>query len=141
MVKMTLIWVKTYELPLFHTVDIAGKFKKEVTDFQGMPVKEADPKIIENLKERELFFKEELIVHEYPHCWRCDTPLLYYAIESWYVMVTKIKDRLLKNNEQIHWVPDNIKEGRFGKWLEGARDWDICSKQILGCSHSNLGMS
>ncbi len=123
---------KEYNLPLFHTVDIAGNFKKEVSDFEGIAVKEADSKIIENLKERDILFKEELITHEYPHCWRCDTPLLYYAIESWYVMVTKIKERLLKNNSQIHWVPENVKEGRFGKWLEGARDWDISRSRFWG---------
>ena len=123
---------KEHELPFFHTVDTTGKFKKEVSDFQDIFVKDADPKIIENLKERELLLKEELIVHEYPYCWRCDTPLLYYAIESWYVLVTKIKDKLIKNNEKIHWVPGHLKEGRFGKWLEGARDWDISRARFWG---------
>lgn len=123
---------KEQELPFFHTVDTTGKFKKEVTDFQNEFVKDADPKIIENLKERNLILKEELIVHEYPYCWRCDTPLLYYAIESWYVLVTKIKDKLIKNNEKINWVPSHLKEGRFGKWLEGARDWDISRSRFWG---------
>ncbi|MDD4531443.1 MAG: isoleucine--tRNA ligase [Candidatus Pacebacteria bacterium] len=123
---------KEHDLPFFHTVDTMGRFKKEVSDFQGEFVKDADPKIIENLKEREILFKEELIVHEYPYCWRCDTPLLYYAIESWYVLVTKIKDKLIKNNEKIHWVPGHLKEGRFGKWLEGARDWDISRARFWG---------
>ncbi|MFA5086036.1 MAG: isoleucine--tRNA ligase [Candidatus Paceibacterota bacterium] len=123
---------KEHDLPFFHTVDTAGRFKKEVSDFQDIFVKDADPKIIENLKERNILFKEELIVHEYPYCWRCDTPLLYYAIESWYVLVTKIKDKLLKNNEKINWVPTHLKEGRFGKWLEGARDWDISRARFWG---------
>lgn len=123
---------KEHDLPFFHTVDTAGKFKKEVEDFEGQFVKDADPKIIESLKEREILFKEELVVHEYPYCWRCDTPLLYYAIESWYVLVTKIKDKLIKNNEKIHWVPGHLKEGRFGKWLEGARDWDISRSRFWG---------
>jgi len=123
---------KEHDLPFFHTVDTAGKFKKEVSDFQEEFVKDADPKIIENLKERNLLLKEELIVHEYPYCWRCDTPLLYYAIESWYVLVTKIKDKLIKNNEKISWVPGHLKEGRFGKWLEGARDWDISRARFWG---------
>jgi isoleucyl-tRNA synthetase len=119
-------------LPFFHTVDTTGRFKKEVRDFKEEFVKDADPKIIDNLKERNLLFKEEWITHEYPYCWRCDTPLLYYAIESWYVLVTKIKDKLIKNNEKIHWVPNHLKEGRFGKWLEGARDWDISRSRFWG---------
>jgi isoleucyl-tRNA synthetase len=123
---------KKRELPFFHTVDTDGRFKKEVSDFRDEFVKDADPKIIESLKEKNILFKEELIVHEYPYCWRCDTPLLYYAIESWYVLVTKIKERLLKNNEKIHWVPAHLKEGRFGKWLEGARDWDISRSRFWG---------
>ncbi len=123
---------KEYELPFFHTVDIAGNFKKEVSDFQGEFVKEADHKIIQNLKERNILYKEELVSHEYPFCWRCDSPLLYYAIESWYVLVTEIKDRLIKNNERIHWVPEHVKEGRFGKWLEGAKDWDISRSRFWG---------
>ncbi|MDD2274233.1 MAG: isoleucine--tRNA ligase [Candidatus Pacebacteria bacterium] len=123
---------KKYDLPFFHTVDNSGRFKDEVSDFKGEFVKDADIKIIEKLKERNILFKEELITHEYPFCWRCDSPLLYYAIESWYVSVTKIKDRLLENNKKIHWVPENIKEGRFGKWLEGARDWDIARSRFWG---------
>jgi isoleucyl-tRNA synthetase len=123
---------KEYNLPFFHTVDTDGKFKKEVSDFQGEFVKDVDHRIIETLKEREAVLKEELIVHEYPFCWRCDTPLLYYAIESWYILVTKIKDKLLKNNEKINWVPSHLKEGRFGKWLEGARDWDVARKRFWG---------
>jgi len=123
---------KEHELPFFHTVDTNGKFKKEVSDFQDIFVKDADPKIIENLKERKLLLKEELIIHEYPYCWRCDTPLLYYAIESWYVLVTKIKDKLIENNKKISWVPSHLKEGRFGKWLEGARDWDISRSRFWG---------
>jgi len=123
---------KKHDLPFFHTVDNSGRFKDEVSDFRGELVKDADIKIIEKLKERDVLFKEELIVHDYPFCWRCDSPLLYYAIESWYVSVTKIKDRLLENNKKIHWVPENIKEGRFGKWLEGARDWDIARSRFWG---------
>ena len=123
---------KQYNLPTFHTVDVSGKFKKEVSDFQGEFVKDADSRIIEILKEKNIILKEELVVHEYPFCWRCDTPLLYYAIESWYVLVTKLKEKLLENNEKISWVPSHLKEGRFGKWLEGARDWDIARSRFWG---------
>jgi isoleucyl-tRNA synthetase len=123
---------KKYNLPLFHTVDISGKFKEEVYDFKGQFVKEADQKIIDRLKEDNVFYKEEIIFHEYPYCWRCDSPLLYYATESWYIAVTKIKDQLIKNNENIHWIPEHIKEGRFGKWLEGARDWNFSRNRFWG---------
>ncbi len=123
---------KKYNLPLFHTVDFAGRFKEEVYDFKGQFVKEADQKIIDKLKENNSFYKEEIISHEYPYCWRCDSPLLYYAIESWYIAVTKIKEQLIKNNESVHWVPDHIKEGRFGKWLEGARDWNFSRNRFWG---------
>jgi isoleucyl-tRNA synthetase len=119
-------------LPFVHTVDLGGKFKDEVYDFKGQFVKEADEKIIEKLKNNNSLYKEEIVSHEYPYCWRCDSPLLYYAIESWYVGVNKIKEQLIKNNEKIHWVPDHIKEGRFGKWLEGARDWNFSRNRFWG---------
>jgi len=113
-----------------HLINRDGTFKEG--DYEGEFVMDANPKIIDNLKERGLFFKEELITHDYPHCWRCDSPLLYYAIESWYILVTKIKEQLIKNNKNIHWVPQNVKEGRFGKWLEGARDWDVARSRFWG---------
>ncbi|MDK2949157.1 MAG: isoleucyl-tRNA synthetase [Patescibacteria group bacterium] len=113
-----------------HLVNKDGTFKEG--EYEGEFVMDANIKIIDNLKERELFFKEELITHDYPHCWRCDSPLLYYAIESWYILVTKIKEQLVENNKDIHWVPQNIKEGRFGKWLEGARDWDVARSRFWG---------
>ncbi|MDD4409913.1 MAG: class I tRNA ligase family protein, partial [Candidatus Pacebacteria bacterium] len=87
---------------------------------------------INYLKENGISYKEQLITHEYPHCWRCDSPLLYYAVDSWYVLVMKMKDELVANNEQIHWVPGHLKNGRFGKWLEGARDWDFSRKRYWG---------
>ncbi|MDD5569502.1 MAG: isoleucine--tRNA ligase, partial [Candidatus Pacebacteria bacterium] len=121
-----------HNLPFFHLVGESGMFKAEAADFADQFVKDADKNIIAFLKERNDIYKEEEIVHEYPYCWRCDTPLLYYAIESWYVLVTKIKDKLIKNNEKIHWVPAHIKEGRFGKWLEGARDWDFARNRYWG---------
>lgn len=119
-------------LSFVHTVDLSGKFNEEVYDLKGEFVKEADEKIIDKLKNNNSLYKEEVISHEYPYCWRCDSPLLYYAIESWYVSVNKIKEQLIKNNEKIHWVPGHIKEGRFGKWLEGARDWNFSRNRFWG---------
>jgi isoleucyl-tRNA synthetase len=123
---------KQYNLPFFHTVNLEGIFIEEVYDFKGEFVKNTDEKIIEKLKLSNNLYKEELISHEYPYCWRCDSPLLYYAAESWYILVTKIKEQLIKNNKKIHWVPDHIKEGRFGKWLEGARDWNFSRNRFWG---------
>lgn len=123
---------KEYGLPFIHLVDESGSFVDAVTDFSGLFVKDADSKIISYLKEKGILYKEQLISHEYPHCWRCDSPLLYYAVDSWYVLVTKIKDSLVSNNEQINWVPGHLKYGRFGKWLEGARDWDFVRKRYWG---------
>ncbi|MFA5080154.1 MAG: isoleucine--tRNA ligase [Candidatus Paceibacterota bacterium] len=123
---------KTNNLPHFHLVDEEGKFNANVKDFANENVKEADPKIINYLKEKGIVYKEELIIHEYPYCWRCDSPLLYYAVDSWYVLVTKIKDKLIANNQKTHWVPEHLKNGRFGKWLEGARDWDFVRRRFWG---------
>lgn len=124
--------VKKYNLPTYHLVDEGGLFKDEVEEYKKEFVKEADKKILADLKEQNILYKQELVTHEYPYCWRCDTPLIYYAIESWYVLVTKLKDKLLENNQKIHWVPEHIKEGRFGKWLEGARDWDFARNRFWG---------
>jgi len=121
-----------YELPIYHLVDEAGKFIKQVTDYENLNVKDADKKIISDLKDKNIFYKQELIVHEYPYCWRCDTPLVYYALESWYVLVTELKEKLLANNQKINWVPSHIKDGRFGKWLEGARDWNFARDRFWG---------
>jgi len=123
---------KANNLSFFHLVDEAGTFNSIAKDFTGEAVKSTDPKIINHLKELGVFYKEELITHEYPHCWRCDSPLLYYAVDSWYVLVTKIKERLVENNQQTRWVPEHLKNGRFGKWLEGARDWDFSRKRYWG---------
>ncbi|MFA5009235.1 MAG: isoleucine--tRNA ligase [Candidatus Paceibacterota bacterium] len=121
-----------YELPIYHLVDEAGKFIKQVTDYENLNVKDADKKIISDLKDKNIFYKQELIVHEYPYCWRCDTPLVYYALESWYVLVTELKEKLLANNQKINWVPSHIKDGRFGKWLEGGRDWNFARDRFWG---------
>ncbi|MBF0297660.1 MAG: isoleucine--tRNA ligase [Oligoflexia bacterium] len=113
-------------------VDEYGKFTKEVTDYVGMYVKDADKIIIRRLKEEGLLYDQATIVHSYPFCPRTDTPLIYRAISSWYVNVEKIKEDLIKCNQQINWVPDHIKDGRFGKWLEGARDWAISRNRVWG---------
>jgi isoleucyl-tRNA synthetase len=129
---------KAEGLPLVQHVSMDGKFVNEVTDFAGMEVKpkddntKADVEIIKWLAHNGKLFSKEKIEHSYPHCWRCDTPLLNYATTSWFVRVTQIKDQLLKNNQKINWVPEHIKEGRFGQWLEGARDWAISRSRYWG---------
>ncbi len=132
---------KQVNLPFVQHVNMDGTFKPEVTDFAGMEVKpnseddrvrlNADIAVLTYLKKNNLLFGEKQnITHSYPHCWRCDTPLLNYATSSWFVSVTKIKGNLLKNAEVVNWSPEHIKEGRFGKWLEGARDWSISRQRF-----------
>ncbi len=123
---------KEKNLPFFHLVDEEGKFNEYAGDFKEMFVKKADNKILEDLEERDLLYKKEDYNHSYPFCWRCDTPLLYYAFESWYVKVTSFKDELIENNKKIHWVPEHLKDGRFGNWLEGAKDWSVSRNRFWG---------
>ncbi|MDZ7670434.1 MAG: isoleucine--tRNA ligase [Gammaproteobacteria bacterium] len=113
-------------------VTMHGRFTDEVTDFAGQYVKDADKHITRDLKERGALFRQEVIQHSYPFCYRSDTPLIYRAIPSWYVAVTEIGDRLLAANEQIRWVPEHIKHGRFGNWLAGAIDWSISRNRVWG---------
>ncbi len=113
-------------------VDNAGKFTSEVADFEGMLVFDANDEIIKMLKNRGSWIKTEQYLHNYPHCWRTDTPLIYKAVPSWYVKVTAIKDRMVELNQQINWIPSNIKDGLFGKWLENARDWSISRNRFWG---------
>ncbi len=125
-------------LPFVQHVGTDGRFKSEVRDFAGMSVKPKDDhqstdiEIIKYLAQHSLLFAKEKVVHSYPHCWRCDTPLLNYASSSWFVKVTALKDQLLKNNASVKWVPKEIGEGRFGKWLEGARDWAVSRSRFWG---------
>ena len=95
-------------------------------------MKEADPEIVEALRESGRLFRSEIYEHSYPHCWRCDTPLLYYAKSSWYVATTEVRDRMLAENEAIGWHPEHIKHGRFGKWLEGNQDWALSRERYWG---------
>ncbi|MGB1539592.1 MAG: isoleucine--tRNA ligase, partial [Rickettsiales bacterium] len=113
-------------------VDAAGKFTYEVPDYEGMQVFETNTPIIKRLKEEGKWIKTEQYIHNYPHCWRTDTPLIYKAVPSWYVEVSKFAPRMVELNEQINWIPDHIKHGRFGKWLEGARDWSISRNRYWG---------
>lgn len=113
-------------------VDNAGKFTAEVSDYQGLQVLEANKQIISDLKTRGVLIKHESYEHNYPHCWRTDTPLIYKALSSWYVKVTDFKDRMVELNQQINWIPSHIKDGQFGKWLENARDWSISRNRFWG---------
>lgn len=121
---------KKYQLPLVFSAGYDGKMLTEVG--RGQYIKEGDKTIIDDLKERNLLFREENVRHTYPFCWRCDSPLIYIATSSWFVAVSKIKERLVRLNEKINWRPQYIKEGRFGKWLEGARDWNIARQRFWG---------
>ena len=113
-------------------VDQNGQFTDEVPEYEGQFVKDADKDIIRRLKEQKRIFHHGQIRHRYPFCWRSDTPLIYKAVRTWFVSVEKIKDRLVEVNKHIHWVPGYIKEGRFGKWLENARDWAISRNRYWG---------
>lgn len=123
-------------LPFVQHVNFDGTIKAEVADFAGLNVKPAgdhqatDIEIIKNLAHRNLLFSKAKYEHSYPHCWRCDTPLLNYATSSWFVNITKIKPQLLAEAKKINWSPAHIKEGRFGNWLEGARDWSISRQRF-----------
>ncbi|MES2345044.1 MAG: isoleucine--tRNA ligase [Chlamydiota bacterium] len=113
-------------------VDHNGKFTQEVPEYAGLFVKDADKEIIKRLKTEQRIFHHGQIRHRYPFCWRSDTPLIYKAVRTWFVAVEKIKDKMLEVNAGIHWVPENIRDGRFGKWLENARDWAISRNRYWG---------
>lgn len=123
---------KRENIELVCPVDNNGRFTEEVPPFAGMLVKDADKAIMQDLKKRGILFHQATIRHRYPFCWRSDTPLIYKVVSTWFVSVESIKDRLLAANEQICWVPEHIKHGRFGKWLENARDWAISRNRYWG---------
>ncbi|MBD3250565.1 MAG: isoleucine--tRNA ligase [Candidatus Pacebacteria bacterium] len=125
-------------IELIQHVDAEGKFVASLGELAGLTVKpkhnprETDQKVVALLEENGVLYKKELVDHTYPHCWRCDTPLLNYATDSWFVAVTKIKDQLVANNQDINWVPAHMKQGRFGNWLEGAVDWAVSRDRYWG---------
>ncbi len=119
-------------LPVINPVTGEGRFSDEVTPWAGRFVKDADPDIIADLEDRGLLFARVPYEHSYPHCWRCDTPLIYYAKASWYVRTTAIKQELLEANEAVNWFPDHIKHGRFGDWLENNIDWALSRERYWG---------
>lgn len=119
-------------IPVVCPIDDECKFTSEVPDYQGIFVKDADKLIIQRLKEEGKLVKRENYLHSYPFCWRTGSPLIYRAMECWFVKVTEIKDKMVANNQKITWVPNHLKDGRFGKWLEGARDWAISRNRFWG---------
>ena len=123
---------RKYGLPTIHPVNKSGEFNAEVTDFAGMFVKDADPEIIQNLRHRNILYKKEMHLHSYPHCWRCLSPLLYYARESWYIRTTDYAKRMIELNKQINWIPPEVGAGRFGNWLEENKDWALSRDRFWG---------
>ncbi|MFL5891293.1 MAG: isoleucine--tRNA ligase [Solirubrobacterales bacterium] len=121
-----------YGITLQNPVLPDGTFDERITDFAGRNVKQADPDIIEALRRDGRLLRAETYEHAYPHCWRCGTPLLYYAKSSWYIRTTDVRDRMLAENEKIGWHPEHIKHGRFGKWLEGNQDWALSRERYWG---------
>ena len=121
-----------YDLPVLHTVDLRGAFIDEVTPWRGLFVKDADPLIIEDLESRGLMYKVGTYRHVYPFCWRCKTPLLYYAKATWYIETTCYRDELVNLNRQINWYPEHIRDGRFGNWLENNVDWALGRERYWG---------
>ena len=122
---------RRYDLPFVQLVDAKGDMTSE-TPFAGTFVKDADPLVLKDLESRGLLFSAPAFEHSYPHCWRCGTPLIYYARESWFIKMTAVKEDLIRNNNTINWVPDSIGKGRFGDWLENIQDWGISRNRYWG---------
>ena len=122
---------RKYDMPFVQLVDEKGEMGK-TTPFAGLFVKKADPEVLKDLDGRGLLFDAPKFEHSYPHCWRCDTPLIYYARESWFIKMTAVKDDLIANNNTINWIPESIGKGRFGDWLENFQDWGISRNRYWG---------
>ncbi len=122
---------RKYELPFVQLVDEKGNMA-ESTPFAGLFVKKADPEVLKDLDSRGLLFDAPKFEHSYPHCWRCDTPLIYYARESWFIKMTAVRDDLIANNNTINWIPESIGKGRFGDWIENVQDWGISRNRYWG---------
>ena len=122
---------RAYNLPFVQLVDAKGEMTEE-TEWSGVFVKDADKLVLRRLEELGLLYSAPLFEHSYPHCWRCDTPLIYYARDSWFIKMTAVKDRLVANNKTINWIPKSIGEGRFGDWLENVQDWGISRNRYWG---------
>ncbi len=123
---------RTAGIPTFNPVDASGRFGTAVEAFAGRFVKDADPDIVEHLRAEGVLLRSEPYRHTYPHCWRCGTPLLYYALTSWYVRTTAHRDRLIEVNRDVNWIPEHIREGRYGKWLEHNVDWSLSRYRFWG---------
>ncbi len=123
---------KVYDLPFVQLIDGKGEFKPEATDFAGMFCKEADEPIMKALAAKGLLFKILKFEHRYPFCWRCDTPLIYYARESWFIQMTAVREELIANNNTINWMPESIGQGRFGDWLKNVQDWGLSRDRYWG---------
>ncbi|MBN1564418.1 MAG: isoleucine--tRNA ligase [Anaerolineae bacterium] len=123
---------REFNLPVLQTVAPDGAFIDAVEPWAGMWVKDADPQIIESLEARGIMYKVQTYEHNYPFCWRCKTPLLYYARETWYIEATRYREKMIELNQTIHWVPDHIKDGRFGNWLDDLRDWALGRERYWG---------
>lgn len=133
-----LLLARKHKLPIVHHVRNDGTFSEEVAGFAGMPAKPkenpqaGDVSILKNLVARDSIFAKEKITHSYPLCWRCDTPLLNYSAMSWFVNVRKLRDKLISANQKVRWMPPELRDGRFGKWLEGVRDWAVSRSRFWG---------
>ncbi|MBP3338648.1 MAG: isoleucine--tRNA ligase [Lachnospiraceae bacterium] len=123
---------RNYDLPFVQLVDGKGEMTAETGDMAGVFCKKADPMVLQKLEDKGLLFSAPKFEHSYPHCWRCDTPLIYYARESWFIKMTAVKDDLIRNNNTINWIPESIGTGRFGNWLENVQDWGVSRNRYWG---------